>query len=140
MDLQRFVAAQDAGGMFERALGELRTGRKTSHWIWFVFPQLAGLGHSATSRAYAIHSLEEAAAYARDPLLGGRLLDCARALIEHRDSGRSAEQILGSIDAVKLRSSMTLFARAASEQEIFGQVLSVYFDGAPDPATEALLE
>jgi uncharacterized protein (DUF1810 family) len=139
-ELDRFLAAQDADGTFERALGELRAGRKTSHWIWFVFPQLAGLGHSATSRAYAIGSLAEADAYARDPLLGARLTACARALLEHSDSGISAEQILGAIDAVKLRSSMTLFARAAPEQPLFAEVLEKYFGGVADPATDALLD
>jgi uncharacterized protein (DUF1810 family) len=139
-ELERFVAAQDAEGTFERALGELRAGRKTSHWIWFVFPQLAGLGHSATSRAYAIDSLAEAEAYARDPLLGARLTECARALLEHGDSATSAEQILGAIDAVKLRSSMTLFARAAPQQPLFEEVLEKYFGGVADPATKALLD
>jgi uncharacterized protein (DUF1810 family) len=139
-ELERFVAAQNADGTFERALGELRAGRKTSHWIWFVFPQLAGLGHSATSRAYAIGSLAEAAAYAHDPLLGARLAECARALLEHGDSGIGAEQILGAIDAVKLRSSMTLFARAAPDQPLFAEVLEKYFGGVADSATNALLD
>jgi uncharacterized protein (DUF1810 family) len=139
-ELERFVAAQNADGTFERALGELRAGRKTSHWIWFIFPQLAGLGHSTTSRAYAIGSLAEAEAYARDPLLGARLAECARALLEHGGSGNGAEQILGAIDAVKLRSSMTLFARAAPEQRLFGEVLEKYFGGVADPATDALLD
>jgi uncharacterized protein (DUF1810 family) len=136
-ELQRFVDAQDEDATYERALAELRAARKTSHWIWFVFPQIAGLGHSATSRAYAIESLAEARAYLRHPVLGARLVECAGALVEL--GGTSAEQILGQIDAIKLRSSMTLFARAAPEQEVFARVLRQYFDGATDPATDALL-
>ncbi|MGN6216556.1 MAG: DUF1810 domain-containing protein [Solirubrobacterales bacterium] len=110
--LRRFVEAQDQGGTYARALAELRAGRKTSHWIWFVFPQIAGLGQSAMSQRYAIGSMEEAQAYLEHPVLGPRLVECARALLGHE--GLSARQILGEIDAVKLRSSMTLFARASS--------------------------
>jgi uncharacterized protein (DUF1810 family) len=131
-DLQRFVAAQDRGGTYGRALAELRAGRKTSHWMWFVFPQRAGLGLSEMSRAYAISSPGEARAYVDHPVLGPRLVECAEALLGHE--GRSAREIMGGIDAVKLRSSMTLFARAASEQPVFAQVLERYFDGEPDPA------
>ena len=136
-DLERFVTAQEAGGTYRSALAELRRGHKTSHWMWFVFPQIAGLGRSAMARTYAIGSLEEARAYLSHPVLGPRLLDCASVLAG--TSGRSAEDILGGTDAVKLRSSMTLFARAAPDQWVFGQVLERYFDGRPDPATEALL-
>jgi uncharacterized protein (DUF1810 family) len=132
-DLQRFIAAQDAAGTYERALSELRTGRKRSHWIWFVFPQIAGLGHSDNARTYAISSLAEAKAYAADPLLGPRLLECARALLAIE--GKSAPEILGEIDAIKLCSSMTLFASAAPHEPLFGQVLDRYFDGAADAAT-----
>src|ERR1700757_3448214 len=107
-DLQRFVAAQDSGGTYEQARAELRSGRKRSHWMWFVFPQIAGLGQSPTSRRYAISSLDEARAYLAHPVLGARLLDCARIVGELDD--RSAEEIFGAIDAMKLRSSMTLFA------------------------------
>ena len=130
--LRRFVEAQDEAGTYERALAELRAKRKTSHWMWFVFPQLAGLGQSAMSRTYAIDSPEEARAYVDHPLLGPRLVDCAEALLAHE--GRSAREIMGAVDAVKLRSSMTLFARAAPEQPVFGRVLDRYFEGAPDPA------
>jgi uncharacterized protein (DUF1810 family) len=137
-DLRRFLKAQDEGGVYERALAELRAGRKTSHWMWFVFPQLAGLGRSATSRAYAIGSLEEAQAYLRDPLLGGRLLECAQVLSELR--ARSAEQVFGTVDARKLHSSVTLFARAEPEQPMFEHLLRQYFDGSADPATDALLD
>lgn len=131
-DLQRFLDAQDSGGTYERAFEELRAGRKTSHWMWFVFPQRAGLGLSAMSREYAIDSPEEAVAYMEHPVLGPRLVKCAEALLGHE--GLTAREIMGGIDAVKLRSSMTLFARAAPEQTVFARVLERYFDGAPDPA------
>src|SRR5688572_30698624 len=107
-DLDRFVAAQE--GVYRSALDELRAGRKTGHWMWFVFPQVAGLGSSDMSRRYAIGSLAEARAYLAHPILGARLRECARALLAVR--GRGAEAILGDIDARKLRSSMTLFHRA----------------------------
>jgi uncharacterized protein (DUF1810 family) len=132
-DLQRFVDAQEEGGTYEQALAELRAGRKTSHWMWFVFPQRAGLGQSARSRRYAIGSAAEARAYLDHPLLGPRLVECADALLAHGD--RSAREILGGIDAVKLRSSMTLFAAVAPEQPVFQQVLDRYFDGEADAST-----
>jgi len=133
MDLERFVAAQDSGGTYQHAVAELRGGRKTSHWMWFVFPQIAGLGRSAMAQAYAINNLAEAQAYLAHPVLGPRLVECAELVASHR--GLSAEQIFGGIDAIKLRSSMTLFAHAAPDQEIFGQVIEQYFEG-PDPETE----
>jgi uncharacterized protein (DUF1810 family) len=136
-DLQRFVNAQDEGGTYARALAELRAGRKVSHWMWFVFPQLAGLGSSAMAQRYAIGSLPEARAYLEHPLLGQRLRECARALLGIE--GRSAEQIMGAIDAVKLRSSMTLFSRAAPEEPLFVAVLDRYYGGERDEATERLL-
>lgn len=136
-DLQRFVDAQNRGGTYERALAELRAGRKASHWMWFVFPQLAGLGTSAMARTYAIASLAEAEAYIGHPVLGARLRESARALAAHGD--RSAAEILGEIDAVKLRSSMTLFARAAPAEPAFRQVLDRFYGGASDPETERLL-
>ena len=132
-DLERFRSAQDARGTYARALAELRAGRKTSHWMWFVFPQLAGLGRSAMARRYAIGSLEEARAYLADPVLGARLRECARALVELE--GRSAAQVLGDVDAMKLRSSMTLFTRAAPEEDVFRAVLETSFHGEPDPET-----
>lgn len=152
--LQRFVEAQDSGGTYERALAELRAGRKASHWMWFVFPQLAGLGRSEMSRRYAIASLDEARAYLEHPVLGPRLVECAEALLTHED--KSAEEILGEIDATKLRSSTTLFARAAplarprktgivplncglGDPQVFRRVLERYFEGEPDAATERLL-
>lgn len=130
--LQRFVDAQDEGGTYERALGELRAGRKTSHWMWFVFPQVAGLGRSAQAREYAIGSLAEARAYVDHPVLGPRLRECAAALLLHADT--SAVAILGGTDALKLRSSMTLFARADPAEPLFGQVLDAFYDGATDSA------
>jgi uncharacterized protein (DUF1810 family) len=133
-DLQRFVAAQDAGGTYRRAAAELRNGRKDSHWMWFVFPQIAGLGYSQASRTYAISSLAEASAYLAHPVLGPRLTECAALLAGLPD--RTAEQIFGEVDALKLRSSMTLFMRAAPGEPVFRQVLDRYFGGETDSATE----
>ena len=113
--LQRFVDAQEDAAIYARALAELREGRKRGHWIWFVFPQIAGLGSSPMSQAYAIASLDEARAYLAHPILGPRLRECSEALLA-ADPSLSAEGILGGIDALKLRSSMTLFARAAPEE------------------------
>ena len=134
-DLDRFVIAQQH--VFDGALAELRGGRKTGHWIWFIFPQVAGLGHSEMSRFYGIASLDEARAYIGHPVLGPRLRACAEAMLAV--AGRTAVEVLGPVDAVKLRSSMTLFNLAASDEALFGQVLDRYFDGVQDPATEALL-
>ena len=133
MDLEHFVRAQDNGGTYQRAVAELRNGRKTSHWMWFIFPQIAGLGRSAMAQAYAISDLSEAQAYLAHPVLGPRLIECAEIVVSHQ--GLSAQQILGGIDAIKLRSSMTLFARADPDQAIFQQVIEQYFD-APDAETE----
>jgi uncharacterized protein (DUF1810 family) len=135
--LARFTEAQDAGGTYARALAELRAGRKTSHWMWFVFPQIAGLGRSPTAQRYAIASLEEARAYLAHPVLGPRLRESARALSEQADG--TAEDILGGIDALKLRSSMTLFARAAPDEPVFAEVLEQYFGGRADDATDQVL-
>jgi uncharacterized protein (DUF1810 family) len=136
--LERFVTAQDAGGTYDRAIEELRAGRKTGHWMWFVFPQIAGLGRSATAQEFAISSLDEARAYLRHPVLGPRLAGSARLLTQV--TGRSADQIFGGLDAQKLRSSMTLFLRAEPDSSAgFAQVLDQYFDGRPDPATDQLL-
>ena len=137
-DLQRFVAAQDAGDTYDHACAELRGGRKTSHWMWFVFPQIDGLGISGTSRFYAISGLNEARAYLAHPVLGPRLLDCARVVADLPAS--SAEDIFGGIDAQKLRSCMTLFHRAQPGQPVFARVLARYFGGEADPATDRLLE
>jgi len=134
-DLHRFVTAQDTGGTYDGAVAELKRGRKTSHWMWFVFPQIAGLGQSSASRLYAISSLAEARAYLAHPVLGPRLLHCAALVCDAR--GRTAEQIFGGIDALKLRSSMTLFLHADPTAQTFRQVLDQYFGGIPDSATEA---
>lgn len=133
-DLQRFVTAQDAGGTYQQALAELRAGRKTSHWMWFVFPQIAGLGYSPTARTYAITSLAEARAYLAHPVLGARLTECAEVLAGLR--GRTAEQVFGEVDAMKLCSSMTLFLHADPGKPVFRQVLEQYFGGKTDSATE----
>ncbi len=135
--LDRFVAAQNQADTFATAVAELRAGAKRRHWMWFVFPQIAGLGQSPTSRRYAVASLEEARDYLAHPVLGPRLIECARILCELE--GKTAQDIFGGIDAIKLRSSMTLFARADPSSPMFGQVLDAYFGGVPDEATERLL-
>jgi len=133
-DLGRFVRAQQ--GVHEVAIDELRRGRKASHWMWFVFPQLAGLGRSELARRYAIASLDEAAAFLADPILGPRLLEAADAILAAEGS---AEAILGPIDAMKLRSSATLFHRAAPDEVRFAALLDRFFGGSPDPETDRLL-
>jgi uncharacterized protein (DUF1810 family) len=135
-DLQRFLSAQD-GGTYDAALAELRAGRKTSHWMWFVFPQIAGLGRSPTAQHFAIGSLDEARAYLEHPVLGPRLREAADALLGHQN--RTAQAIFGGIDAMKLRSSMTLFHRAEPSEAVFAHVLERYFGGETDPATDRLL-
>jgi uncharacterized protein (DUF1810 family) len=134
--LSRFVTAQE--GVYEAALREIREGRKSSHWMWFVFPQLDGLGRSPMAQQYAIKSLAEARAFLEHPLLGPRLHACVRALLEVK--GRSAAHIFGSPDDLKLRSSLTLFARATGTPSVFEDALAAYFDGVPDARTLALLE
>ena len=133
-DLERFVDAQNRGATYDHALEELRRGHKTSHWMWFVFPQIAGLGHSPTARRFAVSSLEEAKAYLRHPVLGPRLIECTTVIVGLQ--GRRATQIFGGIDAQKLRSSMTLFRRAAPTEPLFGDVLKRYFEGLADAATD----
>jgi uncharacterized protein (DUF1810 family) len=135
-DLDRFLAAQAV--VYATALDELRRGRKTGHWMWFVFPQVEGLGRSELSRWYAISSLEEARAYLEHPVLGPRLRECARLVLETPDD-RTAEAIFGPTDALKLRSSMTLFHRAAPEEPLFARVLDRFYDAVPDAATDARL-
>jgi uncharacterized protein (DUF1810 family) len=132
--LDRFVEAQD--GVYDDALAELSAGHKRTHWMWFVFPQIAGLGSSPTAQRYAIRSLDEARAYLAHPVLGPRLRACAEALLAVQS--RSAREILGSPDDLKLRSSMTLFARAADDPALFQAVLDRYYDG-PDRLTLQLL-
>ena len=136
-DLQRFIDAQDAGGTYLTALDELRRGRKQSHWMWFVFPQLLGLGTSERARRYAIASLGEARAYLAHPVLGQRLRKATSILLD--GPPRDAQAVFGKVDAVKLRSSMTLFNRASEDEELFGKVLERYFSGSEDPITARLL-
>jgi len=133
--LERFIAAQD--GSYPYALAELHAGRKRTHWMWFIFPQFNGLGSSAMSRRYAVTDLAEARAYLAHPVLGPRLRECAEALLQIR--GRSAREILGSPDDLKLRSSATLFAQVSAEGSVFHRVLAQYFGGEPDPRTLRLL-
>jgi uncharacterized protein (DUF1810 family) len=137
-ELERFVAAQEQGGTYDAAVAELRAGRKRSHWMWFVFPQIAGLGQSPISQRYAISSLGEARAYLAHPVLGPRLIECTSIVAGLR--GSTAQDIFGGIDALKLRSSMTLFARADPGNPVFREVLDAYYGGAPDAMTERLIE
>ena len=132
-DLERFVRAQDDGGTYEAAVAELRSGRKRGHWMWFVFPQVAGLGSSPMAQQFALSGLDEARAYLAHPVLGPRLAEAARALTGL--PGGDPVAVLGPVDALKLRSSMTLFARAAGGEPVFADVLAQYYGGAEDPAT-----
>ena len=134
-DLQRFVDAQ--AGTYDAVLDELRGGRKRSHWIWFIFPQLAGLGSSPTAARYAISSLAEAQAYLRHDLLGARLRECSR--LVNAIEGKSIAQIFGWPDNLKVRSSMTLFALATDDNDEFVALLTKYYDGEQDPVTVARL-
>lgn len=133
--LQRFLEAQHS--VYYQALNELQQGERRTLWMWFIFPQLAGLGSSATSRYFGISGREEALAYLQHPVLGPRLRECAQAVLAV--SGRSAEQIFGYPDVLKLRSCMTLFAAVAEPGSVFAQVLEKYYDGQPDPRTVELL-
>jgi len=133
--LQRFLDAQ--APVFEQVCTELQAGCKQSHWMWFVFPQLRGLGHSATAQHYGIASREEALAYLQHPVLGARLRQCMALLLGHR--GLRAQDIFGAIDAMKLKSCATLFAAIAGQEPVFQQVLDHYYDGAQDTRTLALL-
>jgi uncharacterized protein (DUF1810 family) len=134
-DLDRFVAAQEVGGTFDAVVAELAAGAKRSHWIWFIFPQLAGLGSSRTSARFAIDSLDEAVAYLAHPILGPRLHACAALILASGDP----VGVLGELDACKLCSSMTLFHRAAPDEEMFADVLRSCFAGVEDPHTLHLL-
>jgi uncharacterized protein (DUF1810 family) len=134
-DLQRFVDAQ--ANTYEQALAELRAGEKRTHWMWFVFPQIAGLGRSGMAERFAISGLDEARAYLGHPSLGRRLVEAARALTELDTT--DPERVFGPVDAQKLRSSMTLFAHAAPDEPVFREVLDHYFDGGEDDATTSRL-
>ena len=135
--LRRFIDAQRDHDSYAKALAELRQGRKRSHWIWFVLPQLRSLGHSWAADHYGIAGLAEARAYADDPVLGPRLVECVSAILEHR--GTPARDILGGLDAMKLRSCLTLFSVAAPEAPEFAEALDAFFDGEPDQRTLDLL-
>jgi len=134
-DLSRFLFAQE--GIYDIALSELRRGRKETHWMWFIFPQLAGLGHSAMARRYAIRDIGEAKAFLEDPVLGPRLVGCCQILLSIK--GKTASQIFGDPDDLKLRSSMTLFALAEEPGSIFEEVLARYFGGGKDRLTLELM-
>jgi uncharacterized protein (DUF1810 family) len=134
--LSRFISAQDS--VYDRVLEELKSGRKRSHWMWYIFPQVDGLGYSATTKHYAIKSMEEARAYLNHPVLGSRLLECADAVLAIE--GRSASDIFGYPDDLKLQSSMTLFASVAGPDSVFVRVLDKYFQGEGDVRTLQLLE
>jgi uncharacterized protein (DUF1810 family) len=135
-DLERFVIAQQPPA-YHRVLAELRRGLKTGHWIWFIFPQVAGLGRSDVSRYYSIADLDEARTYLDHVVLGARLRECAAIVLS--TTGRSAVDIFGSLDAMKVRSSMTLFHRASPDEPLFSEVLLRFFDGVADAATDARL-
>lgn len=133
--LERFVEAQQ--GVYEAVLAELRAGRKRSHWMWFIFPQIRGLGHSSTAQLYALSGLDEAVAFLDHPILGPRLRECTALVNAIRSS--SAREVFGPPDDLKFRSSMTLFAQAATDKAVFLQALEKYFGSAPDPRTLQLL-
>jgi len=134
-DLERFVAAQER--VWPDVVAELAAGRKRTHWMWFVFPQVAGLGSSPMAQRYAIGSLDEARAYVAHPVLGPRLVEATRLTLRH--AGEPAEAVLGGIDAMKLRSSMTLFREAAPEEPLFAEALVAFYDGEADARTLAIL-
>ena len=134
-DLDRFLQAQQH--IYAGVLVELRSGRKTGHWIWYIFPQAAGLGTSEMSRHFGIASLAEAQAYVAHPVLGARLRECAEAILA--TSGRTASEVLGPLDALKVRSSMTLFLRAAPDEPVFARVLDRFYGGIVDDRTDELL-
>ncbi|WP_196260027.1 DUF1810 domain-containing protein [Pelagibacterium limicola] len=129
--MHHFLAAQDP--VYETVLAELLAGEKRSHWMWFIFPQVAGLGHSEMSRRYALSGLGAARQYHAHPVLGARLTECTRAVLGHKE--KSAHDIFGSPDDFKFRSSMTLFAEAVPEEPVFGQALDAFYTGARDPET-----
>ncbi len=133
--LQRFLDAQATA--YPQALAEIQNGRKRSHWMWFIFPQIQGLGFSEISRHYAIQDLAEAEAYAQHPVLGGRLVEISTALLEL--AGSDANRIFGNPDDLKLKSSMTLFAAVPGANPVFGAVLAKFFKGAPDGKTLQIL-
>lgn len=137
VNLERFIKAQQNFGTYQTALSEIKNGHKETHWMWYIFPQMLGLGISSTSQYYAIHSLEEARAFLNDPYLGNNLAEISQALLGLESN--NAYSIFGSPDDLKLRSSMTLFAVAAGEDSVFAKVLDKFFDGKYDAMTLKLL-
>ncbi len=135
-DLARFLEAQQ--GDYQVALGELKAGEKRSHWMWYIFPQIDGLGFSSTAKFYAIKSVAEARAYLAHPVLGARLVDCARAVLGIE--GKTASQILGTPDDLKLKSCATLFSRISPADSIFEDLLAKYYEGKPDAKTVQLMQ
>lgn len=135
-DLNRFLTAQQ-GGVYENALSELKNGRKRSHWMWFIFPQIKGLGYSETAQYYAIKNSEETEQYLNHPVLGNRLLYCTNAVLAIEN--KTALEIFGEPDNVKLNSCMTLFAQLPNASPVFSRVIDQYFNGKPDTKTLALL-
>jgi uncharacterized protein (DUF1810 family) len=135
LSLERYIKAQ--ASVYARALAELRGGHKQSHWMWFIFPQIVGLGRSSMSQTYAIQSLEEAREYLAHPVLGARLRECCRTVLDL--DGKTAHEIFRSPDDLKFRSSLTLFAQAAPDESLFDDLLVKYFGGKEDPATLELL-
>ncbi len=133
--MQKFIEAQEV--VYQQVLSELEAGRKVSHWMWFIFPQIQGLGRSSTAQYYAIKDTEQAQAYLKHPVLGARLRECAEILL--RLKGKTAIDIFGDIDAVKLRSSMTLFSVVAGQDSVFAKVLKKYFNAEPDALTLQIL-
>ncbi|MDO9267508.1 MAG: DUF1810 domain-containing protein [Methylobacter sp.] len=136
IDLSRFTSAQKS--IYDSVLTELKSGRKRTHWMWYIFPQIDGLGHSSTSKHYAIKNLEEARQYLNHPVLGKRLLECAEAVFTVE--GRSISEIFGYPDNLKFKSSMTLFACVADPYSVFSRILDKYFNGERDALTLQLLE
>lgn len=134
-DLARFLGPQE--DTFDAALGELRAGRKASHWMWWIFPQIAALGRSGTAKAYGLADLAEAEAYLAHPVLGPRLIEAMRAMMGNR--GRRPDDVLGAVDAMKLRSCATLFARVPGADPVFSEVLAAFYEGEADPMTERFL-
>ena len=134
-NLNRFGTAQNE--VYEDAVRELKNGKKLTHWMWYIFPQIAGLGYSSTARFFAIQDREEAQAYLDHPILGGRLVECTKIVMAHH--GKTAVEIFGGVDAVKFRSSMTLFMALAGRDCVFQEAIDMYFEGEPDRKTLDIL-
>jgi len=136
-NLGRFISIQDRGDTYNKVKKELAHGKKESHWMWYIFPQMKGLGFSSISLMYGIESLDEAKAYSQNTILGSRLIECCRLLLTHKEA--NIFYILGDVDAIKLKSSMTLFELAADDKTIFAEVLNSFYDGERDKQSICLL-